>query len=252
MTTSAQKWAGLLLTFAGVTVAVPAAAEQQGATSAQLEQKQMSSAFVAAPGQQPGAPQARKVTGPDKWPAAVRAIFVGVSGGVGYASFKQPEVATTKLVGPMLAFQLGYRITPAWAVSVVYTDFQRAVERSSGGELFSTATSLLHAQADCNKCRLPPPGGAPLAATFRLSTLGPSVDFTPLGRNGPFVGVQGGVAMASVTETLYGAAGTARAGLRLRPVDNISLGVEGGVQGQTYKGGSAALGYGAAEMRLSF
>lgn len=251
MTTSAQRLAGLLLASAGVGLAVPAAAEQ-GAMSSQIEQKQVNGAFVAAPGQQAGAPQARKATGPDKWPAAVRAIFVGVSGGVGYASFKQPEVSTTKLVGPILAFQVGYRITPAWAVSLVYTDFQREVTRSSGGEPFSTATSLLHTQAECNKCRLPPPGGSPLAATFRLSTLGPSVDFTPLGRNGPFVGVQGGVAMASVTETLYGAAGTARAGVRFRPVDSISLGVEGGVQGQAYKGGSAALGYGAAEVRLSF
>jgi hypothetical protein len=40
--------------------------------------------------------------------------------------------------------------------------------------------------------------------------------------------------------------------VRVRPVDNVSLGLEGGVQGQSYQGGSAALAYGAAEMRLSF
>jgi len=243
--TPATKWTVLpLLTLGGVALAAPAAAEQ-AAPSGQLEQKQISESFRAAP-------QARRVTGPDRWPAAVRAIFVGVSGGVGYAAFKHSDVASSKLVGPMLAFQLGYRITPAWAVSVVYTDFERSVARGSGGEPFSAATSLLRAQADCNHCKPPLPGGDAIASTFRLSTLGPAVDLTPLGKNGPFVGVQGGVAMASVTETTYGVGGTARAGLRLRPVDGVSLGIEGGVQGQTYKGGSAALGYGAAEVRLNF
>lgn len=250
MATRAKHWTSALAVIAVVALAAPAAAEQAVA-SGQLAQKPAAEAFRAAP-QAPPAPQARKVTGPDKWPEAVRAIFVGVSGGIAYASFKQPEVATSKLVGPMLAFQVGYRITPAWAVSLVYTDFERGVARTSGGELFSSSTSLLRAQADCTKCLSYSPGGAVLSTTFRLSSLGPAVDFAPLGRNGPFVGVQGGVAMATVTSTLYGASGTARAGLRVRPVDNISLGIEGGVQGQTFKGGSAALGYGAAEVRLSF
>lgn len=198
-------------------------------------------------------PRARNVTGPDTWPASVRAVFIGFSGGVGYSNFKMSEMASTRLVAPMLSLQVGYRITPRWAVSVVYTDFARGVNRSSGGELFAAATSLLRPQLECAKCiREGGSGGSVVQTTFRLSTLGPAVDVTPFGKNGPFLGVAGGMSMASVTQTFWGVSGTARGGLRVQPTDNVSLGIEGGVQGQSYKGGSASLGYGSAELRLSF
>ncbi|APR87389.1 hypothetical protein A7982_12738 [Minicystis rosea] len=248
MTTRARTWWLSILSLAGLALSAEARAET-GPAASPVSSPQPAEAFRAS---STVTPRARSVTGPDSWPAPIKAIFVGVSGGVAYASFRQPEVATSKLVGPMLSFQLGYRITPRWAVSLVYTDFQHTVTRGSGGELFAAGSSLLRAQAECNHCVTPASGGAVTQTTFRLSTLGPTVDVTPFGKNGPFVGVSGGVAMASVTETVYGYAGTARAGLRLRPIDNVSLGVEGGVQGQKFEGGSAAIGYGAAEMRLSF
>lgn len=247
MTTRARtRWLPIL-SLAGATLASEARAET-GPAASPVASPQPSQAFRATS----TTPRPRSVTGPDGWPAAVKAIFVGVSGGVAYARFKQPEVSSNKLVGPMLAFQIGYRITPSWAVSLVYTDFQHTVTRGSGGELFGAGASLLRAQAGCASCVPYATGGAVTQTTFRLSTLGPAVDVTPFGKNGPFLGVSGGVAMASVTETVYGYAGTARGGLRLRPIDNVSIGVEGGVQGQKFSGGSAAIGYGAAEMRLGF
>lgn len=239
-----------ILSVAGVALPAVASAET-GPAPAVGAAAAPSQNFRAAPGE--SAPRARSVTGPDNFPAAVRAIFFGATGGVGYATFRNSELTTTKLVAPMVSFQLGYRITPRWAVSLVYTDFSRGVSRASGGELFATSTSLLRTQLDCPKCTRPGGGGgSPLQTTFRLSTMGAGVDVTPFGKNGPFLGVAGGAAMSTATETAWGYSGTARGGVRVRPVDNVSLGLEGGVQGQSYQGGSAALAYGAAEMRLSF
>jgi len=249
MTTWPTKCALLLATLAVGAVTAEARAEQTSDSKPQAKAK-LAGAFQATPSD--AMPPARSTVGPDRWPAEVKAIFVGVSGGVGFANIHHPKVGTPHVLGPMLTFQLGYRITERWAISLVYTDFQQRVMRTSGDELFGTSTSWLHTAADCNSCKPPPPGGNILDTTFRISSFGPSVDVTPFGRNGPFVGVQGGVAMVSLTSMLVGASGTARAGLRLRPVDNVSLGVEGGVQGQKFSGGSAALGYGGAEVRLSF
>ncbi|MFT3769548.1 MAG: hypothetical protein QM820_29275 [Minicystis sp.] len=254
MTTRPKAWLLLpILSCAGLGLSAEAFAET-GPAAPTATSAPPADAFRATPTDPTATPRAKSVTGPDAWPAAVRAIFVGVSGGLGYARFKQPEVASTKFVGPMLSFQAGYRLSERWAISVVYTDFTRGVSRPSGGELFSAGTSLLRSQAECAKCVLPISGngGAVLETTFRLSTLNAAVDVTPFGKNGPFLGVAGGLGMATVTETIFGASGTARGGFRYRPVDNVSLGIEGGIQGQTFRGGSAALGYGAAEIRLGF
>lgn len=238
----------LLLTAAAATATTPAFADLNQDGKPLGTQKQVATEFRA----EPTAAVTRRGTGRDAMPEEVKAIFIGASGGLAYAAFKQSEVATTSLVGPMVSVQLGYRVSERWAVSLVYTDFQRAVARNSGGELFTAATSLLHTQAGCSNCKDPLPGGAPNNGTFRLATLGPSVDVTPFGRSGPYLGASGGLAISAVTETVYGGAGTARAGLRVRPIDAISLGVEGGVQGQVFPGGSARIAYGAAELRLGF
>ena len=237
----------LLAAAAGSTVAAPAFADwSEDAKPVAPGGKAVAQEFRAQ------RPPAVRRSGADKIPEEVKAIFIGATGGLAYASFKQSELATNSLVGPMVAVQIGYRITPSWAVSLVYTDFQRAVARSTSGELFSAATSLMRTQASCSNCAAWSAGGAPNNATFRLATLGPAVDVTPFGKSGPFLGASGGLAISSVTQTVYGGAGTAKAGLRLRPIDAISIGVEGGFQGQIFPGGSAKIGYGAAELRLGF
>jgi hypothetical protein len=250
MTIRSTKCVPLLAALAVGALTGEARAEQSAVAGEQkpVALTKVSQAFQAAPTM----PAARSTVGPDQWPAEIKAIFVGVSGGVGFANVHHPNVGTPHVLGPMLAFQLGYRVTERWAVSLVYTDFQQRVMRASGDELFGTSTSWLRTAADCNNCKPPAAGGNVLDTTFRLSSLGPAVDVTPFGKNGPFLGVSGGVAMATLTGTLWGASGTARAGLRLRPVDNVCLGVEGGIQGQKFSGGSAALGYGGAEVRLNF
>jgi hypothetical protein len=249
MSRHVTKWSAIvLLSAATSTAALPASADLGQDGKPMAANKQVATEFRA----DPTAAVTRRGTSRDTMPEEIKSIFIGATGGLAYAAFKQSELAATSLVGPMISVQLGYRVSPRWAVSLVYTDFQRAVARGTSGELFTAATSMLHTQADCTKCTSWSAGGAPNNATFRLATLGPSVDVTPFGRSGPYLGASGGLAISAVTDTVYGGAGTARAGLRIRPIDAISLGVEGGVQGQVFPGGSARIGYGAAELRLGF
>jgi hypothetical protein len=48
-----------------------------------------------------------------------------------------------------------------------------------------------------------------------------------------------------------GGGGAARAGFRLSLADVLDVGVEGGVQGQAFTGGSSLMGYGAATVKLA-
>lgn len=233
-----------LLCLGATALPAVAQAQQVGPANSAVPQSEVSEAFRAAP-----MPRARNVSGPDSWPASIKAIFVGAEGGVGFASVKHPKLAESKMMGPMLAFQLGYRVSPRWTLSVVYTDFQQTISRTGVDGLYAP----IHTAADCTHCSTPTPtSGIVTQGTFRLATLGPSVDVTPFGRDGLFIGASGGVAMVTVIDTTYGFGGTARAGFRFRPVENLALSLEGGAQGQTFSGGSAYLGYGAAEVRLSF
>src|SRR3954469_16540648 len=58
---------------------------------------------------------------PDNWPAWVHQIFVGVSGGYGYAIAKHPDITTPAMPGPILAFQAGYAINKHVTLGLMYT-----------------------------------------------------------------------------------------------------------------------------------
>lgn len=200
----------------------------------------------------PGEAPARSASGPGSWPAEVRAIFVGVSGGVGFAGVTHPRLQGQRLLGPLLEFQLGYRVSPRWAVSLVYSDFHQSVSRGGVGDLFATSASFIRPAAGCNNCKPALPGGDVRTTTFRLGALGPAVDVTPFGRDGVFLGASAGLSVVGMLEVDYGFVGSARAGYRLRPVDNLAIAVEGGAQGHAFSGGTALVGHVGAEVRLGF
>jgi hypothetical protein len=196
----------------------------------------------------PTAPEAD----PDSWPAWVHSFFVGATGGYGYAITKHPDVATPAMAGAILSFQAGYAVNRRLALGITYTDFERAVTRLDGAEPFTVASSAIHVhtQALCVMCGNGGGGGAPVQTTFRLATLGPSIDVTPFGRDGIFLGASGGVAIGSALSAFYGVGGTARGGFRFRPVEILTIAVEGGAQVETFPGGFGRLGFGGAELRL--
>jgi hypothetical protein len=178
-------------------------------------------------------------------------VFIGVTGGVGFANVHHPDIATPHVIGPVLAGRVGYQATDHWALSLVFTDFEQNVSRSQGGEEFSAASQWVKAQAACSKCVAPAIGGAILNTMMRFNTLGPGVDFTPFGRDWLFIGASGGLAMAAALHpVMVGAGGEARAGFRLRLAEILSVSLAGGIQGEIFSGANAMVGFGEAEVRL--
>jgi hypothetical protein len=177
--------------------------------------------------------------------------FVGVVGGVGFAAVKHPDLATPKVYGAMLGMSIGYQVSPRWSVGIEYTNLERVVARDTAGERFASATSWLHKQANCNNCKDPNLGGPPLSWNMLLNVVGPKVEVTPFGTNGVYLGATGGVAILTLVDPKVGAGGTARLGVRYTFADILTIGAEGGLQGQVYSGSTVAVAFGLASLRLA-
>jgi hypothetical protein len=85
-----------------------------------------------------------------------------------------------------------------------------------------------------------------------FGTLGPRVEFAPLGRDGLYLGLSTGLGMLVGIDTQYGFGGGARAGYRLRVGNVLGLAIEGGIQGQYFNTGSTAFPYAALMLRPYF
>lgn len=185
---------------------------------------------------------------------ALPRIFVGGWGGYALVSASHPDIATTRMRGAMLGLQAGYMLSARWTVALEFTDFMASLSRESGGEDFAAQSTWLHTQAGCDNCGPPPVGGRVVATGLHLSTLSPRIEFAPLGPDGLYFGASLGVASLNALEQIHsgrmGGSGILRAGFRLRPVKNLTLSLESGVQGQAYSDASAAMYFGALQARL--
>src|SRR5687767_6365946 len=199
---------------------------------------------------------------PDPLPATIleepaaavvrKRFFIGAVGGFALVSASHPELGTNHLMGPVLGLQAGLAVSPRWAISADFTNFETTLNRSSGGELFTSSSSWLRPLAGCETCQPRPRGGYVVRTTMHLSTLGPRVEVTPFGPDGLYIGASAGVSFVGGLEARTGAAGTARVGFRYRPLKNLTLAAEGGAQGQAYADASAAMYFAAAQARLHF
>lgn len=180
-----------------------------------------------------------------------RRPFVGIWGGPGFANVVHPQLATNHVYGPLLALQIGLTLSRQWSVGLEFTNLDRGVERKTEKERFTSSATFLHTQADCTKCSAPTGAGPVLATTLLLDTVGPRVDFTPLGQTGPYLAASGGLSVVTMLDKRVGAGGTAHAGFRFSIADVLFLGLEGGVQGQSFSGGSAFMGFGALSAQLA-
>lgn len=181
-------------------------------------------------------------------------IFVGGGGGYALVSATHPDIDTTHMRGALLNVHAGYALTQHWTLALEFTDFMAPLTRRDGGENFMTEETWLRPQADCNNCSPPPVGGRVVATGLHLSTLSPRVEFTPMGSDGLYFGASVGVAALNALEQIHsgrvGGSGMMRAGFRARPVKNLTLSLEGGVQAQTYSDASAAMYFGALQARF--
>lgn len=178
-------------------------------------------------------------------------LFFGAQGGVGFAAVKHPELGTPRVYGAMLSFMLGYNISPRVSVGLEFTNLEDVVKRDTAGVRFGSASQWLHTQEKCDNCRPSLPGGPILSYNMLLDTVAARIDVAPFGQNGLYFGGSGGLAVVSLLDPRFGVGGSARAGLRYTFAEILTIGAEGGVQGQLFQGGTAAIAFGQAVLRLA-
>jgi hypothetical protein len=179
--------------------------------------------------------------------------FVGLSGGIGYAWVKQPTINSNAFAVAIAGLHAGMNVSEHWALGAELLTAEHAMTRNSAADPFMP-TGFLSPQGACGKCadRPPPTGGwiAKTAATF--TTIGPRIEYAPLGRDGLYFGLSTGVGLLLGVDTQVGFGGGARAGYRYR-IDNIlGIGIEGGVQAQHFKSGTTFFPYGSLVLRPYF
>ena len=181
-----------------------------------------------------------------------RHAFVGASGGFALANVTHPGLETPHLYGPSLSLEGGYAPSPYWSVAFAIRHFEQSVVRKTGAERLGAANSWLHTQAECLTCRgSEGGGGAVVATTFLMHSLGPRIDLTPFGTDGPFLGASAGLGLVTLVETQVGVAGSAHAGVQTTIADIVTLAAEGGLEAQKLSAASATVGYAVLALRMA-
>src|SRR5205823_5153025 len=127
--------------------------------------------------------------------------FVGLSAGVAWTSVDHPD-AYGSFAAPSISLNGGVQFSPHWAAGVSIDSVEKYMRRSTGSGRFAAAA----AGADCLTCTSASPGGGIDGVTTTLTTIGPRLDFTPFGENGPYAAASIGAAY------IQGAATTATTG----------------------------------------
>ncbi len=178
-------------------------------------------------------------------------VFVGVSAGMAYAIVEHPLIKSDGFGAAALGIHVGFNVSERWTVGLELSTFEHGMTRESGGAPF-VPTNFLTPQAGCNNCEPPAVGGWISDTTAMFGTMGPRVEFSPLGRDGLYLGASTGVGMLIGIDTQYGFGGGARAGYRLRVGNVVGLAIEGGLQGQYFRTGSTVFPYAALMLRPYF
>jgi len=161
-------------------------------------------------------------------------FFVGLTTGVAWANPNLQGLERQSLVGVSVGVQGGYVLSQRFTVGFEFLTIEKTVTR--GGPL--AAFSPLTAQAGCDSCVPPDPGGWIKKTTLFFGQLAPRFEYTPFGENGLFLGASAGLAVLQLVGPRAGFGGAFRTGYRFRVAKVLDFGVEAGAQGQAYQSGS--------------
>jgi hypothetical protein len=185
-------------------------------------------------------------------------LLVTTGLGYAYASVTHPELLSRSLSGAFLEITAGTEIERRFRLSLAFTSFETKVRRTRAGweegEFSRVASSGLRTQADPVDPTMSPGGGGGLVVQkdFLAHSLGPRMDFLPLGSQGPYLGMTAalGIIQGLSTSMRVGANLAARIGGEWRPFQAFALAIEGGAHGQIYSDAKAAIPYVMARMTL--
>jgi len=177
--------------------------------------------------------------------------------GYAYASVTHPELLSRSLSGAFIEITAGTEIERRFRLSLAFTSFETKVRRTAAGweegEFSRVARLGLRTQADpVDPYTGPDGGGVVVQKDFLAHSLGPRMDFLPLGSQGPYLGMTAALGMIQglSTSMRFGANLAARIGGEWRPFQSFAVAVEAGAHGQIYSDARAAIPYAMARMTL--
>jgi hypothetical protein len=184
-----------------------------------------------------------------------------VTAGVGYAyaSVNHPDLRSRDLSGAFIEVTVGTELERRFRLALAFTSFETKMRRASTGgweegEFSPRVARLgLHTLLDPTAPYTGPEGGgAEVQKTFHAHSLGPRMDFLPLGSQGPYLGMTAalGIIQGISTPMRVGANLAARIGGEWRPFQAFAVAIEGGAHGQIYEDAKAAIPYAMARMTL--
>ncbi len=184
---------------------------------------------------------------------APKRVFVGLSAGAAYAMVTHPLIKSNGFAAASLGIHVGFNVTERWALGLELSTFEHGMARTSGTDPF-TPTQFLSPQGSCTNCKPPEPGGWISQTEATFTTIGPRVEFAPMGRDGLYLGLSGGLSMIlGLNPTAeYGIGGGVRAGYRYRFANVLGLGLEAGLQAQRYDTASNFFPYASFVLRPYF
>ena len=177
--------------------------------------------------------------------------------GFAYASVNHPELTSRSLSGAFIEIAAGTELERRFRLALAFTSFESKVRRTAAGweegEFTRVARLGLHSQADPVSPTTPPDGGGTVVQKdFLAHSLGPRMDFLPLGSQGPYLGMTAGLAIIQnlSASMRVGANLSARVGAEWRPFQAMAVAIEGGAHGQVYSDAKVAMPYAMARITL--
>jgi hypothetical protein len=138
---------------------------------------------------------------------------------------------------------------------LAFTSFETSIRRVNGeqweeGKFEPKVASGLHSTKGPTEPYVSGAGGVDMQRTLHAHSLGPRLDFLPLGVQGPYLGLTTAVAITTGIDTRVGGDLGARVGGEWRPFQEFSVGIEAGAHGQIYSDGNAVIPYGTVRLNL--
>jgi hypothetical protein len=182
-------------------------------------------------------------------------LLATVSFGYGYAAIKYPGLVDSDLNGPFIEMAFGTELDQRLRLFLAFTSFETAIHRLNEeqwaeGKFQAKVASGLHSTKGPTEPYISGAGGVDVQRTLHVHSLGPRLDFLPLGVQGPYLGLTTALAITTGIDTRVGADLGARVGGEWRPFQEFSVGIEAGAHGQIYSDGNAAVPYAAARLNV--
>jgi len=182
-------------------------------------------------------------------------LLITTGFGIGYAAIEHPDLVSSSLSGSFVEFTAGTELNHRFRLSFALTSFQTTIHRVAGGwaEGDNPAKSAagLRTQADpVEPADAVGGGGVEVRKTLHVHSIGPRLDFLPLGSQGPYIGLTTGLGVIQDIGLRAGGSAALRIGGEWRPYQIFGVGIEAGAHGQIYTDSRAAIPYATARLQF--